>query len=95
MILTMESFKKFQDETLDEVSIAEWDKILTSASSIKRLFATKSPWQTADLALLVENKWDGNSRYNLKALSFNRERTPTTLYWVGGEMNRGQDFVVK
>jgi len=69
MIMRMEAIQESQDETLDKASIVEWDKILSSASTREKLFAAKSPWQTADLALLVQTKWDGSRKYNMKALA--------------------------
>jgi len=69
MIMRMEAIQESQNETLDKASIVEWDKILSSASTSKKLFAAKSPWQTADLALLVQTKWDGSRKYNMKALA--------------------------
>lgn len=67
--MRMKAIPESQDETLDKASIVEWDKILSSASTSKKLFAAKSPWQTADLALLVQTKWDGSRKYNMKALA--------------------------
>ena len=47
----------------------EWLKILTLACSFSGLSGAKSPWDLADLALKVQIRWKGHSRYNLQALS--------------------------
>ncbi|MFB8789527.1 MAG: DNA methyltransferase [Potamolinea sp.] len=65
----MQAIQKTSNSSTDLVSTEEWLKILSSARSLARSPGSKSPWETADLALLVQTKWAGSKQYNLKTLS--------------------------
>lgn len=65
----MQAIQKTLNGVKDPASDEEWFKTLSSAHSLARLSGAKSPWETADLALLVQTKWAGSSQCNLKALS--------------------------
>jgi len=69
IVLLMQTAHSPFAENTKQKSSKEWLKVLSSARSLARSYGTKSPWETADLALFVQSRWAESEKYNLKALS--------------------------
>jgi hypothetical protein len=60
----MQQLTSSVEQTRNKTEDKEWLKILTLACSVSGAAGEKSPWEMADLALTVINRWKEHPRYN-------------------------------